>query len=580
MSSSSLVLEDAIRGRALEFRRARRTWGAVRPFAREWPRVGLHSIEEPTRGQRTEAPPGSGFATVVVVEIEDSLIESDSLVQELHETLEVDLGMRVDVDEHELTFTGDPDDADAYLLVLPDEVSMHTRPGPGTILGGKYRLGRTLGRGGSGRVFEATDLRMERTVAIKVLRYDIEPSMRRQHEWRFLREARRAGGLRHPNIVTIHDFDHQEDGTCYIVMERVQGVSLNRLLADGPLEPARALIIVEQVVRGLREAHRAGLVHRDIKPGNILVSPGDSGIESVTLVDFGLVRGQTDEDVTEDGVFLGTPNYVAPEQARSSCTDSRSDLYSVGVVMYLCLTGTLPHGSKDPVQALVAKIRDPYPPMADQEGDHEVPSELEQIVRRCMQRDPDDRYQSAEDLLADIRWVYMCLYNADLCWTTENPIPSLGGLVPVELVAGGRADHLARSRRKGSPARRALRLFLFAVGIGVMSASLAPWLIPILAYQEAAAMPPDAEAPGLETALSVTPRWTTSDGEEASQYPVRTEHRASRPEASSGSAFLFSRTTSEAAPRVEVEAPPPSEDKPKKRGSRRSRRKRSDKREQ
>lgn len=305
-------------------------------------------------------------------------------------------------------------------------------PTEGSVLGGKYRLERALGRGGTGRVFAATQLLMERLVAVKVLRYDMEPRTRALYELRFLREASRAGALQHPNVVTVHDFDREDDGTCYIVMELVRGRSLSQVLEEeAPLAPVRTLRLFEQVVRGLRAAHTAGLVHRDIKPGNILVSRGEEGQENVKIVDFGLVKGPQDKRVTAEGVFLGTPNYVAPEQAQGLGEDHRSDLYAAGVVMYRCLTGRLPFQGVSPTDVVMAHVRTPYPPMATRAPDVHVPEAVEAIVRRCMAKDPAERYPDAARLLQDLTRVRRSL---------DHPIP-----------LGPRADEVTTWRNQPLP---------------------------------------------------------------------------------------------------------------------------------
>lgn len=297
-------------------------------------------------------------------------------------------------------------------------------PLAGVLLGGKYRIEGVLGRGGTGNVYRAIQEPIGRPVAVKILRLDLPPDEQRQFEIRFLREASQAGALQHPNVVTVHDFGRAEDGTCFIVMELLRGRSLKEAMKAGPLPTSRALFIFDQMVRGLRAAHARGMVHRDVKPGNIFLLEGDDGRDLVKLLDFGLVKDaagahddeeitsrglpQADDDsssestVTRHGVFLGTPHYVAPEQATGRRVDGRADLYSAGVVLYRMLTGVLPYYDRDPAVMTQAHVSAPYPPMASRAPDVVVPPAVEALVRRCMEKNPEARWADADALLADL----------------------------------------------------------------------------------------------------------------------------------------------------------------------------------
>ena len=281
-----------------------------------------------------------------------------------------------------------------------------TRPAQDGLLGrtldGKVRLERLLGKGGTGRVYLGTQVSLGRRVAVKVMRPDLDAEDERSFEDRFFREASLAGQLQHPNIVTVHDYGRTADGVCYIVMELLDGSDLKALMTRGPIPPARTLVIFEQIVRGLRVAHRAGLVHRDVKPGNIRLAEGDDGRDFVKVLDFGLVKGTGDAEITQDGTFLGTPHYAAPEQVRGEEADGRSDLYAVGVMLYRALCGKLPYWSKNPMAIAMAQVREPYPPMSTRAPDVPVDPGLEAIVRRCMRKDRERRYPDADALLADV----------------------------------------------------------------------------------------------------------------------------------------------------------------------------------
>lgn len=274
----------------------------------------------------------------------------------------------------------------------------------GRVLDGKFRLERVLAKGGSGRVYLATQVNLDRDVAIKVMRPDVESEDAVRFEERFFREASLAGQLNHPHVVTVHDYGRGADGVCFLAMELLAGRSLKDRMKEGPLPPEEALPIFEQVVRGLRHAHRAGLVHRDMKPGNVQLVPGEDGHAFAKILDFGLVRLEdTNSEITREGYFVGTPHYSAPEQVMAKPVDGRADLYSVGVMLYRALCGRLPYWSKDGMAIALSHCQDPYPPMKERAPGVEVPAELEAIVQRCMKKRPEDRYPDASALLQDLR---------------------------------------------------------------------------------------------------------------------------------------------------------------------------------
>ncbi|WNG37488.1 protein kinase [Archangium violaceum] len=270
----------------------------------------------------------------------------------------------------------------------------------GQVLDGRYRIEDVLGQGGMGMVFRATQTSVQRPVAVKTL----NPSLAAAPQFfeRFRREAEIASRLRHPNIITIYDFGRAQDGTCYYVMELLEGESLReQVKRDGPMSLRRAVDIIEQACRGLAHAHEQGAVHRDIKPHNIMVQQLD-GRDFVKVLDFGLVKALEHEDeqqLTSTGQVLGTPQYMPPEQAGGEGVDHRSDLYSMGGVFYYCLTGTSPYGANTVRKALTAALTQPVPTVAAKRQGAPVPQALEDFFEKALAREQEDRFQSAQEFI-------------------------------------------------------------------------------------------------------------------------------------------------------------------------------------
>ncbi len=257
-----------------------------------------------------------------------------------------------------------------------------------------YRILSKLGEGGMGAVYRAEDTKLKRTVALKFLPSDLTGDQEAQG--RFVREAQAASGLDHPNICTVHEIGTSADGQMFIAMACCEGESLKKRLERGPLRLEEAVSIAAQTARGLARAHAKGVVHRDVKPGNIIVS--DDG--TVKIVDFGLAKPAGRSVLTRAGMTVGTPAYMSPEQARGDAVDQRTDIWSLGVVLYEMLTGERPFKSEYE-QALVYSILNEEPrPMTSVRTN--VPWALEQVIMRAMAKSLDERYQSAEEMLADL----------------------------------------------------------------------------------------------------------------------------------------------------------------------------------
>ncbi|MEP6909763.1 MAG: Stk1 family PASTA domain-containing Ser/Thr kinase [Actinomycetota bacterium] len=265
-----------------------------------------------------------------------------------------------------------------------------------TLFDGRYRIVRKLGSGGMADVYLAEDEELGRRVAIKIL--NDRHANDEQFVERFRREAKNAAGLSHPNIVSIYDRGEAE-GTYYIAMEYLDGRSLKELVvARGPLPIPDAIKFTRQVLGALRFAHRKGVVHRDIKPHNVMADT--DGRMKVT--DFGIARAGVSQ-MTEAGSIIGTAQYLSPEQARGTGVDQRSDLYSVGIVLYETLTGQVPFTGDSPVEIAMRHLSDtPRPPSLVRP---EIPPDLDMVVLRALAKNPDDRFQTAEEMDAELERV-------------------------------------------------------------------------------------------------------------------------------------------------------------------------------
>src|ERR671931_1969039 len=266
----------------------------------------------------------------------------------------------------------------------------------GTVFDGRYRIMRKLGAGGMADVYLAEDQELGRRVAIKIL--NDRHAADDQFIERFRREAKNAAGLSHPNIVSIYDRGTAE-GTYYIAMEYLDGRSLKEMIIGrGPAPIKTAIEYARQILGAVGFAHRNGIVHRDIKPHNVLVSP--EGRLKVT--DFGIARSGASQ-MTEAGSIIGTAQYLSPEQARGTPVDERSDLYSVGIVLYEMLTGQVPFTGDTPLEIAMKHLSAvPKPPS---ELRPEVPHDLDLIVLRALAKNPDERYQTAEEFDRDLAQV-------------------------------------------------------------------------------------------------------------------------------------------------------------------------------
>ncbi|WP_205507448.1 serine/threonine protein kinase [Myxococcus vastator] len=312
----------------------------------------------------------------------------------------------------------------------------------GQVLDGRYKIESVLGQGGMGMVFRATQTSVQRPVAVKTL----NPSLAAAPQFfeRFRREAELASRLRHPNVITIFDFGRSPDGTCYYVMELLEGESLKETVKrQGPMSLRRALSLVEQASQGLAHAHAEGCVHRDLKPHNIMVQQL-SGQDFVKVLDFGLVKAmeaEEEEQLTSTGQVLGTPQYMPPEQAGGESVDQRSDLYSMAGVLYFCLTGSSPFGANTVRKALTASLTQPVPAVNTKRQGAPVPAALDAFFKKALAPEKEDRYQNAQEFIDA-----MLDTVADLTSEELDAMPSGG----VSSASERGSNSRSRSNRQGS----------------------------------------------------------------------------------------------------------------------------------
>ncbi|HEX5092817.1 MAG TPA: serine/threonine-protein kinase [Burkholderiales bacterium] len=279
---------------------------------------------------------------------------------------------------------------------------------------GRFEVLAEIGRGAMGIVYKAKDPMLERIVAIKTINMGMDRDGAEMYEKRFYQEARAAGGLNHPNIVTVYDIGKTET-ECYMAMEYIEGAELRSLLLPGrPLPVARCLSIAAQVAEGLAYAHERGVVHRDIKPANIMVP--ESG--AVKITDFGIARMRTSAVQTQTGMMMGSPKYMSPEQVIGKRADHRADIFSLGVILYEMLTGAAPFTGES-VNAVMYQIVNFVPP-APSAINPATPAPLDGIVARMLSKSLDERYQSAAEIARGLR---ECELQAQGVLSTTSTLP-------------------------------------------------------------------------------------------------------------------------------------------------------------
>jgi hypothetical protein len=273
----------------------------------------------------------------------------------------------------------------------------------GSIVAERYHILKKLGEGGMGTVYLAEHVKMGRKAALKVM----NPGMNSDSDAiaRFNREAANASRLNHPNVCGIYDFGETPEGLIYLAMEFIEGESLTSLIEkNGSLAAPRAASIIHQAADALAVAHDYGIVHRDLKPDNIMIAKGRDGSDLVKVVDFGIAKASSSDaqKVTKTGLVVGTPEYMSPEQLAGDKLDGRSDIYSLGLVAFNCLTGLLPFPSETAQEAMIMRLTDQPKTLAEMRPDIEWPAELQAVMDKVLARDANERYQNSAEFGRDI----------------------------------------------------------------------------------------------------------------------------------------------------------------------------------
>ncbi|MEV0135237.1 serine/threonine-protein kinase [Dactylosporangium sp. NPDC050688] len=402
--------------------------------------------------------------------------------------------------------------------------------GPGDVLGDRYRLDEFVASGGMGQVFRATDQTLNRTVAVKVLL----PGLTRDAEFgsRFRAEARIMASIGHPGVVGVYDYGESPEGTMFLVMAFVEGRPLGeRIIREGGLPVADTMAIVAQAADALHAAHSNGIIHRDVKPNNLLVSNDGA----VTLVDFGVARSSNVTSVTKVNAVIGTALYMSPEQASGKPISPATDIYALGAVAYHCLTGAPPFTGNSPLEIAIKHLQDEPPPLPP-----ELPGSVRALVERAMAKDPQDRFPTAAALAAAARAAQdPTLQDAATVpvATPRRSVTTPRAAVPVPPDGTG--------SRRGRPAwiPVAIGTALLAVAGGLVLAILA------LTGDNGRNEPPGG--PGASPSTAVVTSGPAPGGEGA------TRTSAAPSESASASASPSTETTTAAPPPATSEPPPP-----------------------
>jgi eukaryotic-like serine/threonine-protein kinase len=301
----------------------------------------------------------------------------------------------------------------------------------GRVINDRFKINALIARGGMGKVYRAEQAPLGRVCAIKVLNPNYAGEHDPEFHKRFFLEASIASKLTHPNTVTIFDYGRTDDDIYYMAMEYLEGHTLHRAIREaGHFPEERAAHVARQICRALREAHSLGVIHRDLKPANIfLVEHGDE-TDFVKVLDFGLVKNVSEnkgEDLTQTGLFMGSPKYMAPEQIRGDRVDARTDIYALGIIMYEMITGKVPFDRPNSVNILMAHVNEDAPPMRQMNPSISLSPQIEETVGRCMAKDPDQRFRSMDEVLAALKRVGGATLTATISGAGTGEYRSLSG---------------------------------------------------------------------------------------------------------------------------------------------------------
>jgi predicted Ser/Thr protein kinase len=391
----------------------------------------------------------------------------------------------------------------AVTETTPIIVSVDLRPG--TVFHNRYEIVGPIGKGGMGMVYKARDKSLDEVVAIKVLRPDFaqDPKMAD----RFKSEIRLARRIRHRNVCGIHDYG-EDKGLLYISMEYIEGVDLKHLIRKkGVFPPAEAFDMAIQVSEGLQAVHDAGIIHRDLKTPNIMRDAG--GV--ARLMDFGIAKRKGGETLTATGHIVGTPEYMSPEQAQGHKVDFRSDIYALGIVIYEIFTGRVPFRGETPISTILKHINEP-PPLDGPEA-AALPPELRAVLRRCLAKEPDDRFSSANELAEALR-------NARSPSRRQVPMPT--EVLRAPTTPERPAVRAAPSRSGAKPWMLAVPLVVVVAGVVGLKGSMrdAPPLVPSPSPVVAEAAPTPAATMAAVSAPGAIPTAPVEAAAPAGEPPV------------------------------------------------------------
>lgn len=292
-------------------------------------------------------------------------------------------------------------------MAHPSTATAAPDPLIGTTINDRFKVLGLVAKGGMGKVYKAEQSPLGRIVAVKVLHPNYAGDGDPEFSKRFTLEASVVSRLKHPNTVTVYDYGETADGVYFMAMEYLEGKTLHRLIREeGSLEVGRALHILVQVARSLREAHGQGVIHRDLKPANIFLIRHDDDADFVKVLDFGLVKNLDEPDgesLTKTGLFMGSPKYMAPEQIRGDRVTPATDVYALGVILFEMLAGKVPYDRPNSANLLLAHVNEPVPTIQSVNPLVSVPQAIEEIAYRCMSKAAEDRFQSMEELIAAIK---------------------------------------------------------------------------------------------------------------------------------------------------------------------------------